>query len=91
MRRFRTYFWINKLHGTLSQLWKEQVHPISETEIYDYEHRFDDDFYDCIICPEYQVLNYWTTNRDGYREYKSNPKICKNCRQNIYAQSQRIA
>ncbi len=38
-----------------------------------------DEYYDCIICPEYQVLNYRTTNRDGYREYKSNPEICKNC------------
>ena len=24
-------------------------------------------------------LNYSTTNRDGYREYKSNPKVCANC------------
>ena len=38
-----------------------------------------DEYYDCIICPEYQVLDYKTTNRDGYREYKSNPEICKNC------------
>ena len=38
-----------------------------------------DAFYDCVICPEYQVLNYSTTNRDGYREYKSDPKICANC------------
>lgn len=38
-----------------------------------------DEHYDCIICPEYQVLKYSTTNRDGYREYKSNPEICKNC------------
>ena len=38
-----------------------------------------DEYYDCIICPEYQVLDYRTTNRDGYREYKSNPEICKNC------------
>lgn len=38
-----------------------------------------DEHFDCIICPEYQVLNYSTTNRDGYREYKSNPKICENC------------
>ena len=28
---------------------------------------------DCVICPEYQALNYSTTNRDGYREYKSDP------------------
>ena len=38
-----------------------------------------DEFYDCVICPEYQILKYATTNRDGYREYKSDPKICKNC------------
>lgn len=38
-----------------------------------------DAFYDCIICPEYRVLNYATINRDGYREYKSDPKICANC------------
>lgn len=38
-----------------------------------------DEYYDCIICPEYQILNYSTTNRDGYREYKSDPKICANC------------
>ena len=38
-----------------------------------------DEFYDCIICPEYQALHYSTTNRDGYREYKSDPKICVNC------------
>ena len=32
-----------------------------------------------MICPEYQLLTYHTTNRDGYREYKSDPKICANC------------
>ena len=38
-----------------------------------------DEFYDCVICPEYNVLKYSTTNRDGYREYKSDPHICANC------------
>ena len=38
-----------------------------------------DEYYDCVICPEYQVLTYRTTNRDGYREYKSDPKICVSC------------
>lgn len=38
-----------------------------------------DEYYDCVICPEYQVLSYSTTNKDGCREYKSNPKICANC------------
>ncbi len=38
-----------------------------------------DEYYDCVICPEYQPLRYATTNRDGYREYKSDPKICVDC------------
>jgi len=38
-----------------------------------------DEYYDCYLCPENQVLRYSTTNRDGYREYKSDPKICQNC------------
>ncbi len=38
-----------------------------------------DEHFDCIICPEYHTLEYCTTNKDGYREYKSNPEICKNC------------
>lgn len=38
-----------------------------------------DEFYDCVLCPEYQPLKYNTTNRDGYREYKSDPNICAAC------------
>ncbi len=38
-----------------------------------------DEYYDCVICPEYQILSYRTTNRDGYREYRSDPKICAQC------------
>lgn len=37
------------------------------------------EFYDCYLCPNDQILKYSTTNKDGYREYKSNPGICKNC------------
>ena len=40
-----------------------------------------DEYYDCYLCPENQVLEYATTNREGYREYKSDPKICKTCPQ----------
>lgn len=30
-------------------------------------------------CPAGQILKYSTTNRNGYREYKSNPKQCRKC------------
>lgn len=43
-----------------------------------YEYVYDE-YYDCVICPNNQVLKYSTTNKDGYREYKSNPGICKSC------------
>ena len=43
-----------------------------------YEYVYDE-YYDCVICPEYKVLSYSTTNRNGYREYKSKPHICTNC------------
>ena len=43
-----------------------------------YEYVYDE-YYDCIICPNNQVLSYSTTNKEGYREYKSNPEICKIC------------
>lgn len=45
-----------------------------------YEYVYDE-YYNCVICPENQVLNYSTTNRDGYREFKSKGYICKNCTQ----------
>ena len=38
-----------------------------------------DEYYDCYLCPQNQVLSYSTTNRDGYREYKSDSSICQNC------------
>ena len=38
-----------------------------------------DEYFDCYICPNNQVLKYSTTNRDGYREYKSDGNVCANC------------
>jgi hypothetical protein len=43
-----------------------------------YEYVYDE-YYDFVICPEYKTLHYATTNREGYREYKSRPYICENC------------
>ena len=43
---------------------------------YDYVY---DEFYDCYICPNNKTLEYCTTNREGYREYKSIGMICESC------------
>ncbi|MCI0130009.1 IS1182 family transposase, partial [Vagococcus sp. CY53-2] len=43
---------------------------------YDYVY---DEYYDQYICPNIKTLTYTTTNRDGYREYKNNPRDCMTC------------
>lgn len=43
-----------------------------------YEYAYDE-YYDCYICPNNKLLKYTTTNRDGYREYKSCAVDCAKC------------
>lgn len=43
-----------------------------------YEYVYDE-HYDCYICPSNEILSYSTTNRDGYREYKSKKEVCQSC------------
>lgn len=38
-----------------------------------------DEYYDCYLCPEGQELRYSTTNKEGYREYKSRKEVCQRC------------
>ncbi len=38
-----------------------------------------DEYYDCYICPDNKILKYFTTNREGYREYKSCASDCASC------------
>jgi len=41
---------------------------------YKYEEKLD-----VYICPNGQLLPYRTTNREGYRQYHSDPQQCRNC------------
>lgn len=43
-----------------------------------YEYVYDE-YQDSYICPNNQLLTYRTTNRDGYREYKSCGAVCETC------------
>ncbi|MGG7058260.1 transposase [Clostridium tertium] len=43
-----------------------------------YEYVYDE-ANDCYICPNFKILKYSTTNRDGYKKYKSNPCKCSKC------------
>jgi len=38
-----------------------------------------DETADCYLCPQNEILRYRTTNRDGYREYVSEPSTCRAC------------
>ena len=43
-----------------------------------YEYVYDE-YYDCYLCPKDKILTYKTTNRNGYREYKSCGETCGSC------------
>lgn len=43
-----------------------------------YEYVYDE-YYDCVLCPENQVLKYITTTKEGKRQFKSDPAVCVNC------------
>ena len=70
------------------QLLKDRIEPLfpykrpmtKEGFFKKYEYVYDE-YYDCYICPENQILRYSTTNRDGYREYKSCGYQCEKCPQ----------
>lgn len=42
------------------------------------EYVYDEEF-DCYICPNNKILKYSTTNRLGYKEYKSDRRVCESC------------
>ena len=45
---------------------------------YVYAHAYDE-YYDCYICPNNEILEYSTTDKNGYRIYKSKSDTCFNC------------
>ena len=45
---------------------------------YKREYRYDEKL-DVYICPNGQLLTYRTTNREGYRQYHSDPAQCAHC------------
>lgn len=46
--------------------------------LYKRQYVYEEDM-DAYRCPEGQVLKYATTDRNGYRHYKSDPAQCKSC------------
>lgn len=53
--------------------------PVTKKEFFKkYEYVYDE-YYDCYLCPNDKILKYSTTNKTGYKEYKSNPEDCKEC------------
>jgi transposase len=49
-----------------------------DDHFYKREYRYDEKL-DVYICPNGQLLSYRTTNREGYRQYHSDPEQCRNC------------
>lgn len=53
--------------------------PMTKDGFYKKNEYVYDEGYDCYLCPNIKVLKYTTTTREGYREYKSNPRDCEKC------------
>ena len=53
--------------------------PMTKTGFFKKHEYIYDEHYDCYICPNNKLLTYSTTNREGYREYKSKSSDCENC------------
>lgn len=75
-----------KIPAIAKQLIDDKIKPLfpykrpQTKEGFFYKHQYVyDEYYDCYICPNDQILKYTTTNRDGYREYKSDGSICAGC------------
>lgn len=53
--------------------------PMTKDVFFKKEDYVYDEYNDCYICPNDKILRYSTTNREGYREYKSCGHICATC------------
>ena len=56
--------------STLFALFKAQRAIIKNEFLYD-------EYFDCYICPQDQMLAFSTVTREGYREYKSIKRMCE--------------
>ncbi len=53
--------------------------PMTKAEFFHKSEYIYDEYFDCYVCPGNHTLEYCTTNREGYREYKSCGHICAAC------------
>ena len=53
--------------------------PMTKEDFFKKHEYVYDEYYDSYICPNNQILTYRTTNREGYREYKSCGAVCEGC------------
>ena len=75
-----------KLRQSPISCWKMEFKPLfpytrpKTKEGFFGKHEFAyDEYYDCYICPGAHILTYSTTNRSGYKEYKSCGEHCAGC------------
>ena len=64
----------NKIQGVIG--YRRHTHAQEHYGKYRFHYDFEHDVY---ICPEKQYLYWRTTTRDGYRQYFSDSKKCRNC------------
>ena len=68
-----------KLHDKGIKLLSTYKRPMTKEGFFKKDEFAYDEYYDCYVCPNNEVLSYHTTNREGYREYWSDPKKSESC------------
>ena len=63
-----------KIYGVIG--YSRPTHRAGHLRKRDFVH---DEQLDCYLCPQNQALDYRTTTREGYREYASDPSVCRSC------------
>lgn len=53
--------------------------PKGKKELFKTKEFVYDEYNDIYICPNNEELKYTTTTKEGYKQYKSNPKKCESC------------
>ena len=71
---YKTPWICKKVQEDMRNLSTAYKRPMSKQGFFrSYEYVYDE-YFDCVICPNNQILRYTNTNRDGYREFKSSRK-----------------
>lgn len=76
---YKTPWICKRIFGSGRVLSTSYIRPKTKKNGYPWWMYVYDEYFDDILCPQYRALHYATTNREGYREYRSRSYLCRDC------------